>query len=436
MTIGALAGAAVSFYTGNPWIAFLCAGIAGGVFALLHAVAAVTFRADQNVSGIALNMLGPGLALFLARLMWDGGTQSPSIETLPKIFGRGAFAGTPWANLNVDVTVVFGIIAAAVVWFVLYKTKWGLRVRAVGEHPAAADTLGINVSRTRFICVVLSGVMAGFGGASITLAIISQFTQTAVAGQGFIALAAVIFGKWTPHGAFGACLLFGMAQALVIILGGGVVPIPSEILAIMPYIARLMWDGGTQSPSIETLPKIFGRGAFAGTPWANLNVDVTVVFGIIAAAVVWFVLYKTKWGLRVRAVGEHPAAADTLGINVSRTRFICVVLSGVMAGFGGASITLAIISQFTQTAVAGQGFIALAAVIFGKWTPHGAFGACLLFGMAQALVIILGGGVVPIPSEILAIMPYILTLVVLVLFVGRSVAPKADGVPYEKGSRG
>lgn len=85
MTVGALAGAAVSFYTGNPWIAFLCAGIAGGVFALLHAVAAVTFRADQNVSGIALNMLGPGLALFLARLMWDGGTQSPSIETLPTI---------------------------------------------------------------------------------------------------------------------------------------------------------------------------------------------------------------------------------------------------------------------------------------------------------------------------------------------------------------
>ena len=233
MTVGALAGAAVSFYTGNPWIAFLCAGIAGGVFALLHAVAAVTFRADQNVSGIALNMLGPGLALFLARLMWDGGTQSPSIETLPKIFGRGAFAGTPWANLNVDVTVVFGIIAAA-------------------------DTLGINVSRTRFICVVLSGVMAGFGGASITLAIISQFTQTAVAGQGFIALAAVIFGKWTPHGAFGACLLFGMAQALVIILGGGVVPIPSEILAIMPYILTLvvlvLFVGRSVAPKADGVP--------------------------------------------------------------------------------------------------------------------------------------------------------------------------------------
>ena len=173
MTIGALAGAAVSFHTGNAWLGFLVAGLAGGAFALLHAVAAVTFKADQNVSGIALNLLGPGIALFLARLMWNGGTQSPSIETLPKIFGKGAFAGTPWANLNVDVTVVLGIVATAIVWFVLYRTKWGLRVRAVGEHPAAADTLGINVSATRFACVVLSGVMAGFGGASITLAIIS-----------------------------------------------------------------------------------------------------------------------------------------------------------------------------------------------------------------------------------------------------------------------
>ena len=258
MTIGALAGAGVSFYTGNPWLGFLVAGVAGGAFALLHAVAAVTFRADQNVSGIALNLLGPGIALFAARLMWDGGTQSPSIETLPKIFGKGAFAGTPWANLNVDVTVVLGIVAAVIVWFVLYKTKWGLRVRSVGEHPAAADTLGINVSRTRFVCVVLSGVMAGFGGASITLAIISQFTQTAVAGQGFIALAAVIFGKWTPHGAFGACLLFGCAQALVIILGGGVVPIPSEILAIMPYILTLvvlvLFVGRSVAPKADGVP--------------------------------------------------------------------------------------------------------------------------------------------------------------------------------------
>ena len=258
MTIGALAGAGVSFYTGNPWLGFVCAGLAGGAFALLHAVAAVTFKADQNVSGIALNLLGPGLALFCARLMWNGGTQSPTIETLPKVFGKSAFAGTPWANLNVDVTVVFGLVAALIVWFVLYRTKWGLRVRAVGEHPAAADTLGINVSVTRFVCVVLSGVMAGLGGASITLAIIPQFTQTAVAGQGFIALAAVIFGKWTPHGAYGACLLFGCAQALVVILGGGVVPIPSEILACLPYVLTLvvlvLFVGRSVAPAADGVP--------------------------------------------------------------------------------------------------------------------------------------------------------------------------------------
>ena len=258
MTIGALPGPPVSFFTGNAWLGFLVAGLAGGAFALLHAVAAVTFKADQNVSGIALNLLGPGIALFVARLIWDGGTQSPIIETLPKIFGSGAFAGSPLANFNVDITVVLGVLATIVVWFVLYKTKWGLRVRAVGEHPAAADTLGINVSRIRFVCVVLSGMMAGFGGASITLAIIPQFTQTAVAGQGFIALAAVIFGKWTPHGAFGACLLFGMAQALVIILGGGVVPIPSEILACMPYILTLvvlvLFVGRSVAPKADGVP--------------------------------------------------------------------------------------------------------------------------------------------------------------------------------------
>lgn len=151
MTVGALAGAATSYFTGSAWLGFLMAGVAGGLLATLHAIASVTLRADQNVSGIALNLLGPGIALFLARLFWDGGTQSPTVNTLPKLFGKSAFQGTAWSNLNVDVTVVMGLAAAVIMWFVLYKTKWGLRIRAVGEHPAAADTLGINVSRTRFI---------------------------------------------------------------------------------------------------------------------------------------------------------------------------------------------------------------------------------------------------------------------------------------------
>ncbi len=258
MTIGALAGAATSYFTGNAWLGFLMAGVAGGLLAALHAFASVTLRADQNVSGIALNLLGPGIALFLARIFWDGGTQSPTVNTLPKIFGKSAFQGTAWANLNVDVTVVLGLAAAVIMWFVLYKTKWGLRIRAVGEHPAAADTLGINVQRTRFTCVVLSGVLAGFGGASLTLAVISQFTQTAVAGQGFIALAAVIFGKWTPHRSYRACLLFGLAQALVVILGGGAIPVPSQLLACLPYVLTLvvlvLFVGNSSAPAADGVP--------------------------------------------------------------------------------------------------------------------------------------------------------------------------------------
>ena len=114
------------------------------------------------------------------------------------------------------------------------------------------------------------------------------------------------------------------------------------------------------------------------------------------------------------------------------------MLAGIqskLAGFGGASMTIAIISQFTQTAISGHGFIAMAAVIFGKWTPFGAYGACLLFGSTQALVIMLGGGNFVVPSQILSMLPYAMTIIVLILFVGRSVAPKADGVPYIKGSR-
>ena len=242
MTMGAFTAASVSYFTGNPWLGFLAAGAAGGAIALLHAIASVSFKADQTISGIAINLIGPGFALFFCRLLFKDATMTPPVTTLPKLFGQNAFIGTPAENLNVDVTVLLGLVVTVGMWFFLYKTKWGLRVRSVGEHPAAADTLGINVSRTRYICVLVSGILAGFGGASMTLAIISQFNPTAISGQGFIALAAVIFGKWTPYGAYGACLLFGLAQALTVVLGGSDsgVAIPSQILAMLPYILTIV----------------------------------------------------------------------------------------------------------------------------------------------------------------------------------------------------
>ena len=260
MTIGALSAAAVSYFTGNPWLGFLAAGAAGAAIALLHAIASVTFNADQTISGIAINLLGPGFALFFCRLLFDNAAMTPPVPTLPKLFGEDGLHGTPAESLNVDITVLLALIATVIIWFVLYKTKWGLRIRSVGEYPAAADTLGINVSRTRYICVLISGMLAGFGGASMTLAIISQFNQTAISGQGFIALAAVIFGKWTPFGAYGACMLFGLAQALTVVLGGSDsgVTIPSQILAMLPYvltiIVLILFVGRSVAPKADGVP--------------------------------------------------------------------------------------------------------------------------------------------------------------------------------------
>ena len=229
MTFGAFVGAAVGFKTQNPWLGLLAGGIAGAILALLHAVASVTFKADQTISGMALNFIGPGLSMFFCRLLFNDKTTTNRVSNkLPKVFDF------------IDITVVIALAVTILLWFILYKTKWGLRIRSVGEHPAAADTLGINVTKVRYVSVVISGILAGVGGAAMTLAVVSQFTPTAISGQGFIALAAVIFGKWTPQGAYGACLLFAFAQALAVTFGGGRIAVPSEILNMLPYILTII----------------------------------------------------------------------------------------------------------------------------------------------------------------------------------------------------
>jgi simple sugar transport system permease protein len=143
-------------------------------------------------------------------------------------------------------------------------------------------------------------------------------------------------------------------------------------------------------------------------------------------------LFYTRWGLRVRAVGEHPRAADTLGINVFRTRYVNVVLGGLMAGFAGAYFTLGSVGRFDELMTAGRGFISLAAMIFGKWTPFGAFGASLIFGFAESLQGKLAILKVPIPSQFLLMAPYVVTMIALAGLIGRAIPPAADGQPYEK----
>ena len=146
MTVGAFTGATVGYYTGSPWLGFICAGLAGAFFGLIHAFASVTCKSDQTVCGIAMNLVGPGVALFLCRLFFDGATQSlPVTYKIPKLF-RGGLSGS-LNNLNVDVTTLIALILSICMMILFYRTSWGMHLRAVGEHPGAADTLGINVYR-------------------------------------------------------------------------------------------------------------------------------------------------------------------------------------------------------------------------------------------------------------------------------------------------
>ncbi len=260
MTIGAFVATAVGYFTGSPWLGFLIGGLAGAAMAVLQAVASIHLQGTPPVSGVAINFSGLGLALFLSRLFFDGATQTqPVPKKLPKIL---SLLGMDTSNLtinaiNIDITVPLAILLTVAMWFFLYKTKWGLRVLACGEHPAAADSLGVNIYVIRYVCCILSGLLAGFGGAAMTLAVVSNFSPTVISGHGFIALAAVIFGKWTPQGALRACLLFGFAQAMVVMLGG-MDYIPSQLLAMLPYVLTMvvlvLFVGRSEAPKANGVP--------------------------------------------------------------------------------------------------------------------------------------------------------------------------------------
>ncbi|MGE8204017.1 ABC transporter permease [Heyndrickxia sp. NPDC080065] len=259
---------AKTFGEATPWIALIIAMIAGAIVALLHAVASITFRADQTVSGVAINFFALGLSLFLVKKWYDKGQTDFITENFRKIdipflsdipvIGKLLFSNVTYASY-------LAIIMSFVVWFVIYKTPFGLRLRSVGEHPAAADTMGINVTKMRYIGVMLSGVFGGLGGAVYSQTITLDFSHSTIAGQGFMALAAMIFGKWHPLGAMGAALFFGFAQSLSII--GGDIPflkdIPSVYLLIAPYVLTILalagFIGRADAPKASGIPYIKGQ---------------------------------------------------------------------------------------------------------------------------------------------------------------------------------
>ncbi len=246
MTIGAFTGAAVGVMTGNPWLAFLAAGLAGGLFGLIHAIASISFNANQVISGTAINFLAPGIALFVSKRIFDGASHTPPIDLnnkMPQLFSNVFPSGGVLELIfKRYATEYLAFFLVFVMWYLLTKTQLGLRIRAVGEHPRAADTLGINVYKVRYFSVILSGILAGLGGASMSLAIVSNFRQTLVSGQGFIALAAMIFGKWKPVGAMWACLLFGLSTGIRLYLGGSSVGIQvsDNLLSMIPYVITLI----------------------------------------------------------------------------------------------------------------------------------------------------------------------------------------------------
>ncbi len=220
------------------------------IFSLFHAVASISFRADQCNFGVALNLLAVGLTLFLVKKLFDGHGQTEMIQERFSRINVPILSDIPIIGpiffKNEYLTSFLAIAVAIIAWFVIYKTPFGLRLRAVGEHPMATDTMGISVNKLRYIAVMISGALAGLGGAVYSQSISLDFSHATINGQGFMALAAMIFGKWHPIGALGAALFFGFAQSLSVVSGDLplIKEVPSVFLtdfAIRSYHFSISW---------------------------------------------------------------------------------------------------------------------------------------------------------------------------------------------------
>ena len=249
---GAFCGAVASYYSGSPWVGLLGAIAGGAALALLYAVTAIRFRADQVVVGIAVNLLVTGATRFFLRLAFHSSANSPRVP------GFGAEqSGTGLAALASNPLIWLGIIAVALMAWLIYRTPYGLRVRASGEHPDAALSVGVPVDRVRYIAAALSGTLAALGGAYLALDQ-HQFSAEMTAGRGFIALAATIFGRWDPFRAALACLFFAAAETLQIQLQGAQL-IPSQFVEMIPYALTIVALAGVVGRAVP--PAALGKAS-------------------------------------------------------------------------------------------------------------------------------------------------------------------------------
>jgi simple sugar transport system permease protein len=238
----------------------IAGALAGGaILAALHALVSVRFGADQVVSGVALNLLAAGLTKFLLKLAFGSSSNSSWVFGLPEIPGLRSI---PILGSALGAPLIWSALGAVVIGeLVLFRSVWGLRARAVGEHPAAAESAGIPVARVRWTAVIASGLLASLGGAWLA-ADQHQFTEGMSAGRGYIALAAVIFGKWRPKAAAAACLLFAGAEALQILLQGTAFPLPTQLLQVLPHALALVVLAGAVGRARP--PAALGR------PWPDV----------------------------------------------------------------------------------------------------------------------------------------------------------------------
>jgi ABC-type uncharacterized transport system permease subunit len=253
----------------TPLMAILVAMVIGALFSIILAVSSVTFRSDQIIAGTALNMLAAGATIFLVKKIFEGKGQTPMISEAITRFNIPVLEDIPVIGpiffQNVYLTSWLAILAAIIGWFVLFKTPFGLRLRSVGEHPTAADTMGIKVNRMRYIGVMISGALGGVGGAIFAQSITLDYSHATISGQGFMAIAAMIFGKWNPLGMMGAAIFFGFAQSLSTI--GPSIPviqnIPQVYLYILPYVLTILaiagFIGKSVAPKALNIPYIKGQ---------------------------------------------------------------------------------------------------------------------------------------------------------------------------------
>jgi simple sugar transport system permease protein len=263
MMIGAFTAATVtvliesSLGAISPWIGIFAGIIAGGLMSIIHAYVSINLKADQVISGTAINLLAGGITIYLAQIIFNQQRTKAFLYGIKKqnipVFAKLPVLGKMFFS-SVHITSYIVIIIAFIVWYVVYQTPFGLRLRAVGEHPGAADSMGINVYKMRYVGVILSGMFAGMGGSIMVLTQDIQYTYATIHGTGFIALAALIFGKWHPIGVLGAGIFFGFSQAL------GVVAyqmpllknLPQEFFWAFPYIltiiALVVFSGRSVAP--------------------------------------------------------------------------------------------------------------------------------------------------------------------------------------------